>query len=111
MATVTAEASAYTGLNATYNAASGGGDKVKAGGNAFLHVKNGSGVSVTCTLDTPGTVGGLAVADPVTTIPAGEERFIGPLDVSVFADPADSNLVDIAWSATTSVTFAAVYLP
>jgi len=108
MATVIGESTAFTGLDATYNAASPGGDKVKAGGNVLLHVKNGGGSPITVTLTTPGDVGGLAIADPVTTVPAGEDRFIGALEVDKFADPTDSNLVAIAWSDTTSVTFAAI---
>ena len=110
MATVTAEAMAYTGLVATYNEANAS-DQVKAGGNVFLHVKNADDAPTTVTLTTPGTVAGLAIADPATTVAAGTEAFIGPLDVAQFADSSDSNLVTVSFSNITSVTFAAVYLP
>lgn len=93
------------GLAPTYHAASGGGDKVsRAGDDVALHVVNGSGVSVTVTITTPGSVSGHAIADRAVAVPAGEDRFIGPLTAAVFAN-ADQQ-VDLAWSATTSVTFA-----
>jgi hypothetical protein len=110
MATFTAEAISETGLNATYNVAAAGGDKVLAGANTFLHVKNGSGGAITVTITTPVTVKGLAVTDPVTSIPAGEDRFIGPLDPDLYADVSDSSLVSFAYSSETSVTVAAIYL-
>lgn len=109
MATVSAEAIAYTGLVATYNAASAS-DKVKAGGTTFLHVKNADASPTTVTLTTPGTVAGLAIADPATVVAAGTEAFIGPLDIAQFADGSDSNLVTVTFSNQTSVTFAAVTL-
>ena len=80
MATLTTQQLAHTGLLATYSAANGGGDQVLATDGTFLHVKNGSGAPITVTVDTPGTVDGLAIADPDTVIAAGTEQFIGPID-------------------------------
>ncbi len=112
MVTVTAQAVVNTGLEATYAAAAVGlEDKVLAGGNTFLHVKNGGGSPITVTLSTPATFDSLAVADPVSTVDNAKEEFIGPLPRSTFGDPADGNLVTITWSDNTSVTFAAIYLP
>lgn len=91
-------------LNATYSAASGGGDTFDPAGGTFLHVKNASGGSITVTLVTTATANGLAVADQATTVPAAGERFIKP--------PADRLVKDangkaaITWSSPTSVTFA-----
>lgn len=110
MATVATEKLSAAGLQATYAAASGGGDKVKATDDTFLHVKNAGGGSINVTLTTPGNVSGVAIDDPVIAVGAGAEAFIGPLFRHVYADGADNDLCSIAWSGTTSVTFAAVSL-
>jgi hypothetical protein len=93
------------GTTATYSAASGGGDTIASGDRVFAHVKNGSGVSVTVTITTPGTVGGLAIADATVAVPAGADRFIGPLTNALFGDNAA-----LTYSATASVTVAALTL-
>jgi hypothetical protein len=112
MATYSAEACAFTGLEATYNAAAAGlSDKVLAGDRTFLHVVNDDASPHTLTLSTPGNVGGLAIADPVATITNGESRFVGPLSPEIFGDPADGNLVTLTWDDDTGMTFAVVYLP
>lgn len=104
MATVSSQAPNLTGLNATYSAASGGGDKFTPTKRTMLHIKNGGGVSVTATITTPKTYAGLAVGDAAVTVPAGEERLAGPFDPELFQ--ASDGLASIAWSATASVTFA-----
>lgn len=106
MAARSAQNAVVAGLNATYHAASGGGDTIPAEDHVLLHIKNDSGVSVTATITTPATVEGLAIADATCVVPAGTERFAGPFKPSTFGNQA--GLVDIAWSATASVTFAAV---
>lgn len=104
MATYSPDQVQVAGTEPTYNAAAGGGDKVQAG--TVLHVKNGSAGSVTCTVVIPGTVAGQDIGDVAVAVPAGAERFIGPLTRSIFA--AADGLVDVSWSATTSVTFASL---
>lgn len=106
MATVDTDRIQIAGTAPAYNAASAGGDKVPPGGDVTLHVKNDGTASITCTVVIPGTVAGQDIGDVAVAIPAGGERFIGPLTRSVFAGP--DGLVDVTWSATTSVTFAAV---
>lgn len=102
MATVATQVIPVTGLNATYNAASAGGDKVAPG--CFLHVKNGSGASINVTLATPGTLqGDLAIDDRVVAVPASGDRFIAVTDD--YRDPTDG-LAHLAWSASASVTYA-----
>lgn len=105
MATVATESVPTTGLDATYNAASAGGDKVAP--DSIIHVKNGSGsVAVNVTMVTPQTVDGdLAVGDRVVNVPISSERFIRA--TSLYRDPADG-LVALEWDATTSVTFAVI---
>lgn len=110
MATLTVQEIAYTGLEATYASAAGAGDQVAAGEETFLHIKNGSGSDITVTVETPGTVSGIAIVDPDTVVTAGEERFIGPLGKALFGDPTDSNLVSITYTDVTTLTIAAIKL-
>lgn len=106
MAVVNVEQVVTAGLAATYAAASAGGDKVVPGESTFLHVKNASVGSINCTIATPGTVDGLAIGDRIVAVPAGADRFIY-LPPALYRNSADG-YADITWSATTSVTFAAV---
>lgn len=96
-----------TGTAPTYFAADVAGDKItNPGESTVLHVKNGSAGAITCTVVTPGTVAGLAVDDQVVSVPAGGERFIGPLTRPHFVN--SDGQVDLTWSAVASVTFAAI---
>lgn len=86
------------------NAASG--DKVASPGRGvFINVANGSGASVTLTINPPGkTAYGVSNPAKTFTIPAG-----GQMDIPMLAeygDPADGNQVSLSWSATTTVTWA-----
>lgn len=96
-----------TGLEATYAAASGGGDTVAPGERVFLHVKNGHSSPQTVTIVVPGTKYGQALADVAVVVTNAEERFIGPLS----RDLADTDgLIDITYSGVTALTIAAVRL-
>lgn len=97
-----------TGTEATYAAASGGGDTVEPGEDVFLHVKNGDASDKTVTVAVPGTEYGQNRPDIAVVVTAGEQRFIGPLPRDL-ADSSD-DLVHITYSATTSVTVAAMRL-
>ncbi len=105
MATLTAEALAAAGLDATYAAADAAGDKFAWSQGAFVHAKNDDASSHTATVASQATARpGLAPADIDVVIPAGEDRFIGPFDRNLFAD-ADGN-VNITYDDVTSVTIA-----
>lgn len=95
-----------SGLEPSYTAANADGDSFKNNGRVVLHAKNGSGAPITATIQTPGTVDGLAVSDRTVAIPAGEERIMG-----VFP-PADYNQsngeVYVDYSDVTSLTVAAL---
>lgn len=108
MANHAAQSVTRNGLNPTYSPAASG-DTVDVGEHVVLHVKNAGGSPVTLTLTTPGNVAGLAVADLAVTIPAGGERFVGPVGADLFRDSADGK-AHLSWSATTSVTFAVLAL-
>lgn len=96
------------GLAPAYAAAAGGGDKIVGpDADTFLHVKNGSGVSVTVTVATPGKAagtGGLDIADVSVAIPAGQERMIGTFPAELYANPADAGKAAVTYSAVTTVT-------
>jgi hypothetical protein len=108
---LTVQAVARTGLEATYTAANADGGHVvdnQADRRMFLHVKNGDSGAHTVTVATPGTVDDLAISDLEVTIPAGEERFIGPFPSSVYNS---SGQVTVTFDGVTSVTIAALRLP
>jgi len=99
---------ARSGLEPSYEAANADGESVANNGRVFVHVKNGSGSSVTVTIQTPGTVDGLAVADRTVAIPAAEERMIGVFPPADYNQSDDAVYVD--FSAVTTVTVAAIRL-
>lgn len=99
------------GLLATYVAAAGGGDTVAVlpGKKQFLHVKNGSGGSITVTVTAQRT--SITIGQEVYTranvaqaIAAGTERYI-PLTPE-YVDA--SGLFNVTYSGVTSLTVAAV---
>lgn len=110
MALLTVQDLVDTGLNAVYEAAAAGGDEVRAIDGVFLHVKNGDASSHTVTITSQlsgAQVGaGLSAQDAVTTIPAGEDRFIGPIPRSAYGD--SNNRIQVSYDAVTSVTVAAL---
>ncbi|QJY51254.1 hypothetical protein [Pseudonocardia broussonetiae] len=106
MATVSTQNLALDGAAPVYSAASPGGDRFTPSRNTFLHVVNASASPVTATLTTPGNVDGLAIPERGVTVPAGANRMV-PLPPGTYRS-ADG-LADVAWSATTSVTFAVLH--
>lgn len=64
------------------------GNKFANDGKTFLRVQNGSAGDITVTIDTPGTVSGLAISDLVVTVKATEDgdgldfQDIGPFDAN-----------------------------
>jgi hypothetical protein len=88
----------------SYAAAAGGGDTFTPDRDTFLHVKNGSGGAITVTVVTPRADAlGNAIADNAVSVPAGQERMLGPYPAEHYADPADG-LADITYSGVTSLT-------
>ena len=108
MATLSVQAISAAGLDPTYSAAAGGGDKLKPGRGVFLHVINGGGSSVTVTLVAPGSYyGSVANPDPTYTVGASGEMMI-PVPATPFANGSDSGLAAVTYSGVTSVTVAAI---
>lgn len=108
MAILTAQKLPLAGLQPTYASAASGGDQAPVGQGLFLHVRNGGGSSITVTLTTPGTVGGLDISDATQTIPASGFAFL-PL-TATFRDPMTGRAA-ISYSGTTTVTVAVIRLP
>lgn len=107
MALLTAQLVDPAGTQISFVAAAGGGDTFKpTNDRAKLLVNNGGGASINVTIPTPGTVGGLAVADRVVAVTNGTIKAI-PLLKNLYQDPADG-LIDITYSAVTSVTVAII---
>jgi hypothetical protein len=107
MAALTLQQISRDGLEPVMESAAGGGDTfVNAHGNrTFLRVDNGSGGDVDVTVTTTATVDGLAVADKVVTVTAGETRYLGPYQTDVYGET-----VSVAYESVTSVTVAALKL-
>lgn len=107
MATLGTQVIALSGLNPTYAAAAGGGDKCAVGDRNFLHVKNGGGSTITVTLTAAAVVRGQAVSNVTVSVPASGERMIGPLNEDLLKNATDG-LCAIGYSAVTSVTVASM---
>ncbi|WP_327337400.1 hypothetical protein OG384_14970 [Streptomyces sp. NBC_01324] len=107
MATLATQTVALGGLNPTYSAAAGGGDKVECGDRNFLHIKNGSASSVTVTLTATAAVRGQSVTSPTVAVPAAGERLIGPLSPDLLQNSTDG-LCAIGYSSATTVTVASL---
>lgn len=108
MAVLSLQTITASGLTPSYTTAAAGGDKVSLGAsNIFLHVKNGGGSSITVTLTTQANnYKGLTVPDRTVTVGTAAEKMIGPIDPALHGDT--NNQVNIAYSAVTSVTVAAL---
>jgi len=80
----------------------------------FIHLLNGGAGAVVATFQTPKTVDGLAVAELIITVPAGEDWFIGPFRNDLYgqedADNGISQAVLLDLDIDTSVTLAALQL-
>ena len=87
--------------------AGAGGDQFVPDDRGFAIVRNGSGSTITATLVVPGSFYGQARPDVAVSVPAGADRYIGPM-ASDLADTATDGYVDITFSSATSVTVAAV---
>jgi hypothetical protein len=105
MATRTAQAVTVGGITPTYYSATATtGDKVLASARTFIHLKNGSGSSITVTVSGAGQTAYLVDnPDKVYTV-AGTDAWIPMLPE--YGDPNDGRLVTFVCSSVTSVTFA-----
>jgi hypothetical protein len=88
--------------------AAAAGDSFSNNGKTMVRVNNGSGASITVTFDDPNSALAGATAfnpDVGVTVVNGQARIIGPFLPARFND--SNGRVQIAWSATASITWEA----
>lgn len=102
---------AFGGLTPNLTAPTIDGDVVDVG-RCFLHVENGGGAPITVTVQTPGSIDGLALEDRSVQVAAGSFKQI-PLTLAVYRQPvgsADAGRAYVDYSAVASVTRAVISL-
>lgn len=106
MALLAPQFARISGQAITFASAAGGGDTIAPTPSSVLHVRNGGGSTITVTVVVPGNDEfGNARPDIAVSVAAGAHTAIGPLSSPLLPDPADG-LIDITYSAVTSVTVA-----
>lgn len=113
MAVLAVQAISRAGLNPALAAASAGGDSFPNTGRVFLRVKNAHAtlartVTVASQLSAGATPQGSVKTDLVVSVPALQERWIGPLDPAGFND--SSNRVVATYSTEADLTVGAYAL-
>lgn len=93
-------------VNPTFDAANVDGNMFANTGEEFIIVKNGGGGGINVTIVTPKTEAGLAIADQVIAIPAGQDGYAGPFRKDLYDQPsgADAGKVYVDYDVVTSVT-------
>ena len=110
MATLTVQPITISGLSTAYAAADVAGDDFANTGNEFVDVVNGGGAPITVTPVVTSTIStGETITPETVSIPAGENRQIGPFDRTIYNDAAGNMHID--YSDITSVTTAVLQLP
>ena len=81
-------------------------------GKQFLWIDNPNGATCTVTIQTPKTIGGLAVAEQTVAIPTTQAALIGPFATGIYSQisGADQGKVYVDYSIDTSVTAALLQL-
>lgn len=112
MADLTLQEFDLAGLTPSFTAADSDGDAFVNNGKTLLYVKNGDGSSrdVTLNIQKTITIGGIDItlSNPTVTVPANDEKIIGPFSQDWFNDVDDK--VNVDYDAVTSVTVAALKL-
>lgn len=79
-------------------------------GRMFLHVKNTNAAIATITVETPGTVDGLAIAERTFTVPATTgDRMAGPWPPSTY-NAANVHNIRVTCDLATGVTLGGFYI-
>ena len=103
---LTVQALSRLGLEPSFAAANADGNSWNNTGREFLHVKNGAS-DVVVTVQTPRTVDGQAVSARTVTVPATEERMIGPFPPAIFNQRgALGDVVHVDYDDESNVTVA-----
>ncbi len=102
MATLATVSPSGTGTALAPVAAAGGGDRIPCGDKNFLYVKNGSGSSITVTVDSVTACSQGSDHDLVVVVAAAAEVLIGPI-TSRYAATSDG-LAAVSYSGVTTLT-------
>lgn len=109
---VTPQAGSSVGGTITFEAANVLGNSFVPRRGRALHVKNGSGSTITVTVPTPATADGLAIPDRTISVAAGAHAVFAPGSSSVtglYAQTAGE--INVDYSAVTTVTVAVIDQP
>lgn len=93
------------GLAPVHSAVAAGGDRLQVGGSLFAVFKNTSAAAITVTLETPGSVQGLAIADRAISVPATNGEIFVSLDPGQYQNPT-SGRAHVTYSAAAGLTVA-----
>lgn len=104
---LTVQAIAITGVEVTLGAADTNGNFFTNNGKTFLVVNNASGNSIDVMIASPTPCNQGATHNITVAVAAGKTKYIGPFDYWRFSP---NGVVNITYSAVTSVTVAAVSL-
>lgn len=73
-------------------------------GRIFIDVKNTGTTTMTVTAQTPGNVGGLAIAELVTTVGiTSGDQMVGPFPPAIFNQADGSVYLDLSATVTTTI--------
>lgn len=97
------------GVLATYVTPDAAGISFRSSGRQFVHIKNGSGASITVTETIGATIQGQSVTAPTSTIAAGADRFYGPYPDDYKQQDGTDNIY-LGISSVTTVTVACLSL-
>ena len=112
MTTLAVHVMSRTGLEPTFSAANADGHEFSNHGRTFIQAFNGGGSDIEHTFATPGTVDGLAIAELVVDIPAGEDRIIGPFPPETYnTEEGVTDTVKVTFEGVASLTIAAIVMP
>lgn len=109
MATLTVQNIANTGLNPSLASAAGSGDEFANSGQTYFHANNASGGAITVTFNAQNSCNYGVTHDIAVSVPAGEERLIGPFEKQRFNDANER--VQVTYSGVTSLTVGAFEMP
>lgn len=96
------------GTTMTLAAASGDGHKFPNTGRELVVVTNDYTATVTLTVVTGGTAGGIAISDVDISLTAGQSKIVGPFNTAIFNQPSgsDAGRIYLNWSAAVTGTAA-----
>jgi len=106
MADLTVQKVSKAGLTPSYDSCAETGDAALNGGKTFLHVKNGHSGAWVVTVNSVQACSQGFDHDVVVSVPAGEERMIGPFERGRFNDA--NQKIAITYDGVTALTIAAI---